>query len=71
MVLDDVKSKFPETKEFIGDALKEECEKEKVTVDEVIFCKFRSKELACKNIFALDLYYSNYFLLIDVERCGR
>ena len=71
MVLDAVKSKFPETQEFIDDTLKDECEKEKITADEVIFYKFRCKELAWKNIFVLDLYYGDYFLFIDVERCGR
>ena len=71
MVLNAVKSRFPDTKEFIDDTLKEKCEKEKITADEVIFYKFRSKELAWKNIFVLDLYYSDYFLFIDVERCGR
>ena len=71
VVLDAVKSKFPETQEFIDDTLKDECEKEKITADEVIFYKFRSKELAWKNIFVLDLYYGDYFLFIDVERCDR
>ena len=37
VVLDAVKSTFPETKEFIDDTLKEECEKEKTTADELIF----------------------------------
>ena len=37
VVLDAVKSRFPETKEFIDDTLKDEYEKEKVTADEVIF----------------------------------
>ena len=36
VVLDAVKTRFPETKEFI-DTLKEEFEKEKITADEVIF----------------------------------
>ena len=36
-VLDAVRSMFPETNEFIDSALKEECEKEKITTDEVIF----------------------------------
>ena len=71
VVLDAVKSRFPETQEFIGNTLKEECEKEKITADEVTFYKFRSKGLAWINIFVLDLYYSDYFLFIDVERCGR
>ena len=70
-VLDAVKSRFPETQEFIENTLWEECEREKITADEVIFYKFRSKKLAWINIFVLDLYYSDYFLLVDVERCGR
>ena len=71
VVLGAVRSTFPETNEFIDNTLKEEREKEKITADEVIFYKFRSKELAWKNIFVLDLYYSDYFLFIGVERCGR
>ena len=73
VVLDAVKSRFPEAEKFIDYTLKDECEreKEKITADEVIFYKFRSKELAWKNIFVLDLYYSDYFLFIGVERCGR
>ena len=39
VVSDAVKSGFPETKEFIDNTLKEECEKEKITADEVIFLK--------------------------------
>ena len=35
-VLDAVRSRFPETNEFIDSTLKEECEKEKMTADEVI-----------------------------------
>ena len=68
VVLDAVKSKFPETQEIIDNALKDECEKEKITADEVIFYKFRSKEVAWKNIFVSDLYYSGYFLFIGMER---
>ena len=56
MVLNTVKSRFPDTKEFIDDTLKEECEEEKMTADEVVFYKFKSKELAWKKIFVLDLY---------------
>ena len=70
-VLDAAESRFPETPEFIDITLKEECEREKITADEVIFYKFRSKKLAWINIFVLDLYYSDYFLFIDVERCNR
>ena len=36
-VLNAVRSTFPETNEFIDSTLKEECEKERMTVDELIF----------------------------------
>ena len=36
-VLDAIKSRFSETQEFIDSTLKDECEKEKMTVEEVIF----------------------------------
>ena len=42
-VLDAVRNRFPETNEFIGSTLKEECEKERITADEVTFYKFKSK----------------------------
>ena len=35
-VLNAVRSTFPETNEFIDSTLTEECEKERITVDEVI-----------------------------------
>ena len=35
-VLHAVRNRFPETNEFIDSALTEECEKERITVDEVI-----------------------------------
>ena len=54
-ILDAVKIRFLETQEFIDSTLKEECEKERMTADEVIFYKFKSKKLAWINIFVLDL----------------
>ena len=69
-VLDAVESRFPETQEFIDSTLKEECEREKITADEVIFYKFRSKKLASINIFYY-FFNSDYFLFIDVKRCSR
>ena len=54
-VLNAVKSRFPETQEFIENTLREECEKEKTTADEIVFYKFKSKKLAWINIFVLDL----------------
>ena len=54
-VLDAVKIRFLETQEFIDSTLKEECEKERITADEVIFYKFKSTKLTWINIFVLDL----------------
>ena len=45
-MLDAVRGRFPETQEFTDSTLKEECEKERMTTDEVIFYKFKSKKLA-------------------------
>ena len=45
-MLDAVRSRFPKPNEFIDSTLKEECEKERMTTDEVIFYKFKSKKLA-------------------------
>ena len=53
-VLDAVRSAFLETNEFIDSLLKEEWEKEKMTVDEVIFCFLTYKKLVRINIFVLD-----------------
>ena len=36
-VLDAVKIKYPETKQFIDDTMEEECQKEKISANEVIF----------------------------------
>ena len=53
--LNAVRNTFPETNEFIDSTLKEECEKERMTADEAIFYKFKSKKLVWINIFVLDL----------------
>ena len=36
-VLEEIKNEFPETAEFIDDRLEQECSKENMTLDEVIF----------------------------------
>ena len=51
-VLGAVKTKFPETKQFIDNTMEDGCQKEKISADEAIFFyKSRWKELAQKNIF--------------------
>ena len=55
--MDAAKSRFPETQEFIDSTLKEECEREKMTADGVIFLllNLQKKKLVWINIFVLDL----------------
>ena len=38
-VLKAVKTKYPETKQFIDNTMEEKCQKEKISTDEVIFLK--------------------------------
>ena len=61
-----VRSTFPETNEFIDSTLKEECEKEKMTADEVIFYKFKSKKLVWINIFVLDFGLKSSFFYLKM-----
>ena len=51
VVLNAVKIRFPTTKEFIDDNEKDEGQNAKITPDEVIFYKSRSKKLAQKILF--------------------
>ena len=50
-ILKEVTVKFPNTKKFVDDVMEEECQKERITANEVIFYKSRSKELAQKKYF--------------------
>ena len=38
VVLDAVRNRFRETQEFFDSTIEKECEKERMTADEVIFC---------------------------------
>ena len=53
-VLDAVKIKYPETKQFIDDAMEEECQKEKISANEVIlFTRLKAKSYLRKTFFVL------------------
>ena len=67
-VLDAVRNKFAETQQFIDNTLEKECEKERMTADEVIFYKFKSIKVAQINIFVLDLVLKCLFF---VYKCGK
>ena len=63
-VLNAVRSTFSETNESIDSSLAEECEKEGMTADEVIFYKFKSKKIVWTNIFVLDLVLKCLFFCL-------
>ena len=46
-----LKINFTETKEFIDDSLKEECEKDKITADEVIFLQVKKQRISLEKHF--------------------
>ena len=52
-VLEAVKEHFPDTKNFIDNMLEEQCQEEKISVEEVIFYKSKSKKLTQKTSFVL------------------
>ena len=67
--LDAVRSTIPETNEFIDSTLKEECEKEKMTADEVIFLLLNlQKKISLDKHFCFRFgTIVIIFLFIDVE----
>ena len=71
--MDAVRSALLETNGYIDSALKEECEKEKMTADEVIFLllNLQKKISLDKHFFFRFGTIVIIFLFIDVERCGR
>ena len=53
-VLDAVKTKYPETKQFIDNTIEGECQKEKISADEIIFFRnLEAKSYLRKSFFAL------------------
>ena len=72
-LLNAVRSTFPETNKFIDSTLKEECEKEKMTADEVIFLLLNlQKKISLDKHFCFRFgTIVIIFLFIDVEKLGR
>ena len=56
-VLDAVRGRFPDIQEFIDSTLKEECQKEKMTADEVIFLLLNLQK---KKKRSLDKHWINF-----------
>ena len=57
-VLDAVRGRFPDIQEFIDSTLKEECQKEKMTADEVIFLLLNLQKKKKKR--SLDKHWINF-----------
>ena len=56
-VLDTVKNQFPNTKQFIEDLIDEECQKERISADEVIFLQVWKQRVSSEKHF---LFCSEY-----------
>ena len=71
-VLHAVRNRFPEAQEFITSTLKRECEKERMTIDEVIFLilNLQKNSLIKHFCFRFDTMVI-IFLFVDVEKYGR
>ena len=69
-VLNLVRSIFPETNEFIDSTLKEECEKERMTADEIFFLLLNLQSFDKHFCFRFGTIVI-IFLFIDVGRHDR
>ena len=69
--MDAVRRTFPETNEFIDSTVKEECEKEKITADEVILLllNLQKKEISLDKLFCFR--FGPIVIIFLVYRCGR
>ena len=52
-VLEAMKENFPDTKNFIDNMMEEQCQEEKISVEEVIFLQVKKQKVNLKNIFCL------------------
>ena len=52
-VLEAVKERFPDTKNFIDNMMEEQCQEEKISVEEVIFLQVKKQKVSSKISFIL------------------
>ena len=50
-VLDEARIRFPDIKQFIEDLIDEECLKEKISVDQIIFSQVQKQSLRSEKFF--------------------
>ena len=69
-VLDAVRTKYPETKQFIDNTMEEECQKEKISADEVIFfTSLEAKSYLRKTLFVAVSMLKRYWIKLKVMKC--
>ena len=56
-VLGGVKEHFPDTKNFIEDMMEQQCQKKKISVEEVIFLQVQKQKVSSEKHF---LFFSEY-----------
>ena len=65
-VLEAVKNEYPETKKFIENLMDEECQKEKISADEVIFfTSLEAKSYLRKTFLFCSEYVKRYFIKLN------
>ena len=52
-VLEAVKERFPDTKNFIDNMMERQCQEEKISVEEVIFLQVKKQKVSSKISFVL------------------
>ena len=67
-VLDEVKVNFPDTKQFMEEAMEQECLKEKITVEEVISFAILEKKSPGKTFFFCNECTRRYCIKLNLLR---
>ena len=69
-VLEAVKNEYPETKKFIENLMDEECQKEKISADEVIFfTSLEAKSYLRKTFFVAVSMLKRYWIKLKAMKC--
>ena len=65
-LLDAVKVKYPETKQFIGNTKKDECQKEKISVEELTFFTSLEERVSSEKHFLFcSEYAKRYYIKLN------
>ena len=64
-ILDAVKTQFPDTKQFIEDSIDQQCLKENISADEVIFFTSLEAKSSEKYFLFCSEYIKRYFIMLN------